>query len=191
MSIKIDNVEFEIIRSKRKTFAIKICENGSAIMRVPLYATRNEIEQIAMRKIDWIKKSIIKINQIQNANSELSPLSDNDIKKLKAAAREYIPLRVKYFASVIGIPTYGKITIRKQKTRWGSCSSNHNLSFNCLLMLMPEDIIDYVIVHELCHIKEMNHSQMFWNNVAKFIPDYKEKLLWLRQNGSTIMHKAF
>jgi predicted metal-dependent hydrolase len=85
--------------------------------------------------------------------------------------------------------TYGRITVRNQRTRWGSCSSKGNLNFNCLLMLAPPDILDYVVVHELCHRKEMNHSPKFWAEVAKVIPDYKERQKWLRTEGSNIMRR--
>ena len=90
--------------------------------------------------------------------------NDAYIKELADKARIFIPERVKYYAEVIGVD-YGRITIRCQKTRWGSCSSKGNLNFNCLLMLMPSEVIDYVVVHELCHIKQMNHSKAFWKEV--------------------------
>ena len=89
-------------------------------------------------------------------------------KKLASKALDYIPGRVKYYADIIGV-TYGKITIRNQKTRWGSCSSKGNLNFNCLLMLMPPEVIDYVVVHELCHRKQMNHSKAFWRKYFQTI----------------------
>ena len=75
--------------------------------------------------------------------------------------------------------TYGRITIRAQRSRWGSCSSKGNLNFNCLLMLTPSEIRDYVVVHELCHRIELNHSAYFWAEVARILPDYKECRKWL------------
>ena len=89
---------------------------------------------------------------------------------------------------LVGV-TYGRITVRNQRTRWGSCSSKGNLNFNCLLMLAPPGILDYVVVHELCHRKEMNHSPKFWAEVAKVMPDYKERQKWLRTEGSSIMRR--
>jgi predicted metal-dependent hydrolase len=81
---------------------------------------------------------------------------------------------------------YGRITIRMQKSRWGSCSGKGNLNFNCLLMRTPDEIIDYVVVHELCHLKEMNHSPRFWAEVEKIFPDYKERRKWLKDHGNEI-----
>ena len=97
-----------------------------------------------------------------------------------------IPERVEYFAKVIGV-TYGKITVRNQKTRWGSCSSKGNLNFNCLLMLAPPEVLDYVVVHELCHRKQMNHSKAFWLEVEKVLLNYKEVRKWLKEEGSQMI----
>ena len=103
-------------------------------------------------------------------------------------AIEVIPKRVKYFAPIVGV-TYGRITIRNQKTRWGSCSAKGNLNFNCLLMLTPPKVLDYVVIHELCHRKEMNHSKSFWAEVEKVMPDYKEAVRWLKEEGRLIMQR--
>ena len=83
--------------------------------------------------------------------------------------------------------TVSNITMRNQKTRWGSCSSKGNLNFNCLLMLCPEEIRDYVVVHELAHLKELNHSPDFWAQVAEILPDYKERRKWLGDNGGAMI----
>ena len=96
------------------------------------------------------------------------------------------PKRVKYFAELMGVE-YGGITIRNQKTRWGSCSGKKNLNFNCLLMLTPDDVKDYVVVHELCHLIEMNHSPRFWAEVERILPDFKKSRLWLKRNGGAII----
>ena len=95
-------------------------------------------------------------------------------------------LSTKTNAKIIGVD-YGRITIRNQKTRWGSCSSKGNLNFNCLLMLTPPEVIDYVVVHELCHRKEMNHSKDFWREVEKVLPNYLDQVKWLKDEGSNVI----
>ncbi len=110
----------------------------------------------------------------------------NQKEVLVSVAKRYIPERVTYWADIIGV-TYGRISIRQQKTRWGSCSGEGNLNFNCLMMQMPKEIIDYVIVHELCHRKQMNHSKLFWAEVGNILPDYKERRKVLRAYRITEM----
>lgn len=105
--------------------------------------------------------------------------------RYRQAAKEYFPARVSYYEKIIGV-THNVIHIRDQKTRWGSCSSKGNLNFNWRLMLAPPRVLDYVVVHELCHRKEMNHSKAFWNAVETVLPDYKELRKWLRDNGNTL-----
>ncbi|MDY5956330.1 MAG: M48 family metallopeptidase, partial [Frisingicoccus sp.] len=117
----------------------------------------------------------------QHEAGNMKPLTRDELQKLADEAVEYIPKRVEHFAKIIGVD-YGRITIRNQKTRWGSCSSKGNLNFNCLLMLTPPEVIDYVVVHELCHRKEMNHSKAFWSEVEKVIPNYKEYVEWLKNS---------
>ena len=85
--------------------------------------------------------------------------------------------------------TYGRITIRSQHTLWGSCSSKGNLNFNCLLMLTPPEVLDYVVVHELCHRKEMNHSARFWAEVEHVLSDYEIRRKWLRENGTALISR--
>lgn len=103
-----------------------------------------------------------------------------------ALAAERLGERVRLYAERMQV-SYGKISVKDQKTRWGSCSSLGNLNFNWRLVLMPEEILDYVVVHELAHRKEMNHSRAFWAEVERILPDYKERRKWLRIHGREYM----
>ena len=116
----------------------------------------------------------------------MNKLTDAQLKELVKKAKKIFPVKVDYFADKMGV-TYGRISIRKQHTRWGSCSSDGNLNFNALLMLMPNEMQDYVVVHELAHRIEMNHSKRFYAEVAKILPDYKEREKYLKENGSKII----
>ena len=113
-------------------------------------------------------------------------MSKEELAKLTRLAKEILPIKVAYYARIMGV-SYERIAIRHQKTRWGSCSSLGNLNFNCLLMLVPEAVQDYVVVHELAHRKEMNHSARFWAEVEKIIPDYKKHRKWLKDNGGELI----
>lgn len=120
-------------------------------------------------------------------STDSKPVSP-EILELTAKAKEELPAIIKKYAEVMDV-TYNRITIRHQKTRWGSCTKTGNLSFNCLLMKMPENVRDYVIIHELAHCKELNHSTKFWTIVAEYCPWYKEAKLWLKENGQELMEK--
>ena len=109
-----------------------------------------------------------------------------EITELTAKAKEELPAIVKKYADLMSV-TYNRITIRHQKTRWGSCTKTGNLSFNCLILKMPETVRDYVIVHELAHRKELNHSTKFWTIVSEYCPWYKDSKQWLKDNGSSLL----
>lgn len=184
------DVQVTIIRSKRKTMAIQVNSDLTVTVRAPMRASRKEIEEILREKESWIRKSMNRIQEkkVSYGAEAIHPLSRNEIEALADRAAEYIPDRVAYFSGQIGV-NYRKITIRSQKTRWGSCSSKGNLNFNCLLMLAPPEVIDYVVVHELCHRKEMNHSKAFWNEVERILPEYKKQVQWLKNEGGRIMQR--
>lgn len=184
-------MEVTVIRSKRKTVAIQVNSDLSVTMKVPLRITKKDIERILREKESWILKhqaDIIRKKTEYEAKCE-PKLTYEEIRELADKALKYFPERVAYFAPIVGVK-YGRITIRNQKTRWGSCSSKGNLNFNCLLMLAPPEVIDYVVVHELCHRKEMNHSAAFWNEVAKVLPDYKKSIKWLKTEGGMVMKRV-
>ncbi|MCR5624824.1 MAG: M48 family metallopeptidase [Lachnospiraceae bacterium] len=179
-----NTLKIEVIRSKRKTISLEVKGDGRVIVRCPLRTSSEKIKSFVDSKWNWIVEKYAKakaINEFAKANN-IGPQSEEDIMKLKEAAKKYIPGRVKYFAPLVGVD-YGKITIKHQKTMWGSCSSLGNLNFNCLLMLVPPDVLDYVVVHELTHRRHMDHSKEFWEDVGRIIPDYREKEAWLKTNG--------
>lgn len=177
-----------VIRSNRKTVAIQVNSDLRVTVRAPYSASEKDIEEILKKKEAWISRHIEKIKKTKE-RFEAEPTEKLTREKVIALAEEalkVIPERVEYFAKVIGV-TYGKITVRNQKTRWGSCSSKGNLNFNCLLMLAPPEVLDYVVVHELCHRKQMNHSKAFWLEVEKVLPNYKEVRKWLKEEGSQMI----
>ena len=154
------------------------------IVRAPSRMPAAEIQKFVESKRPWIEKHL----QKAAAQPELPPLSTADIHALADQALSLIPQRVAHFAPIVGV-TYHGITIRNQRSRWGSCSSKGNLNFNCLLMLCPPEVLDYVVVHELCHRKEMNHSPKFWAEVARVLPDYKTHQKWLKDHGNAIINR--
>lgn len=176
---------FELIRSARRTIAVEI-RNSRVIVRAPLRMSKAEIERFVASKAGWINKHLEAAKQRQY--TPVQPFTAAEIQQLADAALQDIPQRVRKYAVIIGV-TVGRITIRNQKTRWGSCSSKGNLNFNCLLMLCPEKVRDYVVVHELCHRKELNHSPRFWNEVARVMPDYVERRKWLKDNGAVLIQR--
>ena len=178
-----EKIPYHLVRSDRKTMAIQI-KNGQVVVRAPHRALIRHIEEFLESKRAWIEKGIAR----QNAVPQYPPFTAEEVRTMADAALVDIPKRVAYFAPIVGV-TYGRITIRNQRTKWGSCSSKGNLNFNCVLMLSPEWVRDYIVVHELCHRKEMNHSVAFWAEVARVCPNYKEAEAWLKANGSATIER--
>lgn len=178
------HIPYTIIRSNRKTVALQVTPEGKVLVRAPRDISEDYIQRFVQSKQDWIQGHLTRIE----AQPVLPRLTIEDIHALADQAMELVPRRVAHFAPRVGV-TYNGITIRNQRSRWGSCSSRGNLNFNCLLMLCPPEVLDYVVVHELCHRKEMNHSPRFWAEVAKVLPNYREQERWLKENGSVIMNR--
>ena len=189
-----EKIEYKLIRSSRRTIGLEIRPDGELIVRAPHRASIREIEKIILEKKDWIIKHQLlaakKAGEREEMLSKLDPFTFEEIQELADKMQADFPPRVRQYAEKIGV-RYGRITIRLQKTRWGSCSSKGNLNFNCLLMLAPKEVQDYIIVHELCHRIEMNHSPRFWELVETYMPNYKESEKWLKTEGRKLMMRAF
>ena len=183
----MSELKITVIRTDRKTLAIQL-KNGEIIARAPLRMRDKDIYRFIEAKRPWIEKQLAAMSERQKLADELPPLTRDEIKKLTEKAKEIIPERVKYYATKIGV-TYNRITIRCQRTRWGSCSSKGNLNFNCLLLLFPLEIIDSVVVHELCHRKHMNHSPQFYAEIERVFPDYKRCQKYLKDNGGVCLSR--
>ena len=175
-------IEYRIIRSSRKTMALQILPDGSVVVRCSHATPEDTIRKFVEEKTPWLRKHLANFHR----STPMESFSPETLHKLGQQAADYIPGRVALYAPMVGV-TYRSITIRCQRSRWGSCNRQGDLNFNCLLMLVPKDVLDYVVVHELCHRKQMNHSAAFWAEVEKIVPNWKEHRKWLRENGDTLI----
>ncbi len=182
--------KIEIIKSKRRTVAVEIKPDLRVIVRAPLHMKQSEIQRFIVEKTPWIEGHLEimrkRMEKAQTACGE--PISGEEVRALgQKALRVIVPI-VERYARIIGV-TYGRITVRNQVSRWGSCSSKGNLNFNCLLMLCPDEVTEYVIIHELCHRRHMNHSAEFWKTVEAYCPDYERHKRWLKDNGGALIER--
>lgn len=178
----MSEITYRTVRSRRRTISLRILADRSLEVRCPIRMTDAQVWAFVQSKRGWVEKQLTSMPQ------KAEVLSQAELKALTEQAATVLGQRVAYFAKMMNV-TYCRITIRHQKTRWGSCSGKGNLNFNCLLILTPPEVLDYVVVHELCHLKEMNHSARFWVEVARVLPDYASSRLWLRKNGRALIAK--
>lgn len=219
--MKID----EIIRSRRRTFALIVETDGRLVVRAPLHARQAEIEWVVAQKADWIErkreqfriaKKTSPLRRFQDGEpffylgqahvlkivSHQSPplVLDGDFRLAHSAlprashvfeawyhrqARELFNRRVAHFARQHGLH-YAGVRLSSARTRWGSCGSKGTLNFNWRLVMAPPAVIDYIIIHELAHLIERNHSPRFWAGVAAMLPDYKVQRAWLKANAAKL-----
>ena len=177
--MKENSQEYELIRSKRKSLALQVKGDGTVVVRAPLRLSEDKIGRFVREHLGWIEKQKDRIQELSGKRHVITEQERADgIQK----ALKIFPERTAFFAERMGID-YGRITVREQKTRWGSCSQKGNLNFNWKLVLMPQELLDYVVVHELAHRKEMNHSARFWAIVEQELPDYQKRRNELKKLG--------
>ena len=178
-----DHLEYTVIRSNRKSICIEISPDLQIKVRAPQKMLDSQIRAFVASKDKWITDHLVIMQErleSQAANTSRKPLSGSELAALAQKASIVISERVKHFAPIIGV-TYGRITIRHQKTRWGSCSSSGNLNFNCMLMTTTPELIDYVVVHELAHIRHHDHSPAFYALIERYMPDWRERMKLLKE----------
>ena len=179
------DLNYQVVYSARKSLGLEI-RQGNLIVRAPRGTPRSAVEDLIRKKQKWILEHLEKSRKGLEEAAGAGKLTVGELQALAEQACRVIPERVRYFALLIGVKP-GRITVRNQKTRWGSCSAGGNLNFNCLLMLAPPEVLDSVVVHELCHMKEMNHSKRFYAEVYRVYPDYGRCHGWLKEHGPGLL----
>ncbi|MBR0349094.1 MAG: M48 family metallopeptidase [Clostridia bacterium] len=167
--------EIKIIRSKRKTLSLEVKENGEVVLRAPFWCSGKTIDAFVNEKNDWLKSALERQKKISENKVQLD---DKRIAELKRSAKILLPERVNYYSKIMGVEPTG-IKITSAQKRFGSCSTKNSICFSYILMLYPQEAIDYVVVHELAHIRFHNHSKDFYGFIESVLPDYRnrEKLL--------------
>lgn len=165
------NITYYKRRSNRaKRVFIKIDVFGDVVVIIPskMHIDQSLIDKLLNENMEWILKNIEKI---KDKRSNIKYTNKDDYLKYKDLALDIIRIKIEYFNTFYNLPL-NKISIRNQRTKWGSCSSSGNLSFNYRLCFLPDNLSDYIVVHELCHLAFMDHSQYFWDKVSITIPDH-------------------
>ena len=171
-------VEYELIRSSRRTLGLEITADLRVVVRAPKRCSMRQIETFVAQHEDWIAKHMA-IQERRAAARAARQVTPEEEVMLRNLAKEYIPRRVAELAPLVGVtPTGVKITSARK--RFGSCSGKNSLCFSWRLMQYPSEAIDYVIIHELIHILHHDHSAAFWAAVAQVMPDYKQRQALLR-----------
>jgi len=167
----LDKIEYKIRESKvAKRLRISVFCDGRVVVTVPRYFNNNILQKFLSDKKEWI---IGKVQKFLNSPIRFMQAgSKKDYQNNKDEVKKIVEERLCFFNSTYG-HKYNNVKIRNQKSRWGSCSRKGNLNFNYKIMYLPPEVRDYVIVHELCHLKQFNHSKDFWNLVSIAIPDHK------------------
>jgi len=168
-----------LIRARRKTLSIRITQEGNLEIRAPLGMPKGEIEAFLKEKAQWIETHRAKV-LAEYAQGQEAPLGEEEILTLAEQMRQCLPEKLNRHAASMGV-TFGRVTIRCQQTRWGSCSGKNSLCFSLFLMRYPPEAIDAVVVHELAHIRHKNHGPEFYRLVETTLPDYRQRIALLKQ----------
>lgn len=163
---------YELIRSRRKTLALEVTRDGRLLVRAPLRCSQARIDAFVGAHAAWIEKHVA-IQRERAARRPPAPTAA-EIEALKARARAELPEKIAYWSEKMGVtPTGFRVTTARK--RYGSCSAKNSLCFSCFLMNCPEEAVELVVVHELCHIREKNHGPRFYALLEQYLPDWRER----------------
>lgn len=169
--------DYQLKRSNRKTMSLEITEELIVLVRAPLHTPMLQIERFVREQEDWVNAHMERCRHWKEAHPEPTEEERRDyIRRAKA----YLPERIAYYSRIIGV-TPTAVSITNAKKRFGSCSGKNRICFAWRLMLYPEAAIDYVVVHELAHIRHKDHGAAFYQLIASVMPDYKERVKLLKQ----------
>ncbi|HPN96496.1 MAG TPA: M48 family metallopeptidase [Candidatus Moranbacteria bacterium] len=172
ISVGGQEINYRLKKSRRARKArLTIYCSGELVVTIPSCFPGSLVEKIVREKSNWILKKIKYFSKFKDKKYIKS--SKGDFLKYKEKALEFAQKRAEFYSQFYGFQ-YKKITVRNQRTRWGSCSRRGNLSFNYKIILLPSNLADYIVVHEICHLGQFNHSRKFWELVEKTFPDYKK-----------------
>ncbi len=196
-------MEIVITKSWRKSISMRFDAEGNLQVKAPKLSSQWTIDSFIAKNQAWIDKHAARIQkqrqdkkwylfgeEIYPSNSPfswgewslISPDKERIERGFKSQAKQYIPDRCQELADLHWF-TYNTLRITSAMTRWGSCSSKKNINFSYRLIMSPKEAIDYVIIHELCHLRQMNHGPKFWKEVADIMPDYKVQEKHLKNEG--------
>ena len=179
------NVEIVVTKCRRKSVSMKVTGPNRVEVRAPYLMPDEEIRRILEAHRAWIGKRL----EMARQAAQRPPRTQAELRELAEAFKRWLPPVLEDYCARLGV-TPARVTVRHQKTRWGSCSSAGGLNFNCLLALAPENVRRYVVLHEVCHLREMNHSPAFWRLVATQMPEYQEARRWLKTEGQALIQSA-
>ena len=171
-------MNYTIKRSSRKTLGIYI-KSGEVEVRAPMRVSERRIDKFVEKNKQWIQKQLKKHAE---RKSSLPELTEDETKTARKKARSILQDKLDYWSQITGLE-YNQLRLKENSTNWGSCSTKRNINLDWRLTLLPEPICDYVILHEVCHLKEMNHGPRFWSLVERYMPEYRERKLWLTKHG--------
>lgn len=169
-------MDYKRVECRGKTLSLHIDETLQVVVRAPRWVPKAEVDRFVRAHESWIQKAT---ERQRRRNEQEAQLTEKRITELKALAKAELPRRTAYFAKIMGV-TPKSVKITSAKKRFGSCSGQNGICYSWRLMLYPSEAIDYVVVHELAHIRQKNHSPAFYREIEKILPDYKARAKLLK-----------